>query len=353
VPQAIYQGIGGTTPEGLKVKTGTESKLKFKLLLRRIKGSRWMVRGLLDTIWEFTSTNAPDGDLSRFSAEELAIGIDWQDDPEQLISILVELKWMDRTPDGRLLIHDWHEHCEDSIHNLLARKGVPFASGHPPKLTRLELKERPNVLQAFKLLGFTATDDGKLTGIVSQERRQTPPNAFDLQQNAQPCLALPHQAPPSPSGAGTPAASPGVGGGDDFWKPAQEACEAIGFVGMGFPNLVKTCRSRGITPAEVVMACRFATKDRYDNPPGAVTEWAKAHDPTRAVEDARSWTTPKAPPPKPKPPPTPEQARQSVEYEAVRLAKAGNLDDAVRLLETLNAPRESWPLAVLSKLEKA
>jgi hypothetical protein len=45
------------------MKSGTESKLKFKQLQRRFDLALWQAHGLLDTLWEFTKSNAPAGDI--------------------------------------------------------------------------------------------------------------------------------------------------------------------------------------------------------------------------------------------------------------------------------------------------
>jgi hypothetical protein len=126
------------------VKADTESKLKFKQLQRRLGLALWQCRGLLDTLWKFARDNAPDGNIGRYSAEEIAVGIDWQESPSDLVNVLVATKWADRV-DGKLLIHDWPDHCEDSVHRQLARARLYFANGDEPKFTRLDARERPGI----------------------------------------------------------------------------------------------------------------------------------------------------------------------------------------------------------------
>ncbi len=131
------------------MKAGTEGKLKFKQLQRKLKLALWEARGLLDTLWYFTAQNCPAGDIGRFSDEEIAIGIDWKGDAEKLINALTETRWIDRNDSCRLSIHDWPEHCEESVHKHLARRGLYFADGSVPNLRRLEKEERAKAEKAY------------------------------------------------------------------------------------------------------------------------------------------------------------------------------------------------------------
>ncbi len=56
---------------------------------------------------------APDGDLSRYAAQELAAACEWNGDPDLWLAALHESGWID--PDGRL--HNW-----DSYGGRLCRK---------------------------------------------------------------------------------------------------------------------------------------------------------------------------------------------------------------------------------------
>jgi hypothetical protein len=171
------------------VKAGTETKLKFKQLQRALRLPLWQARGLLDTIWSFAVANCPAGDIGRFSDDEIAIGIDWQgEDASELIETLVSVRWLDRV-NGCLLIHDWYEHCEDSVHKTLARRCELFASGHIPNLTRFTRDERAQLLDQYRdKYGDAAIKAGGVFPGVSK-RSETP-------ENAQPCLTLPSHALP-------------------------------------------------------------------------------------------------------------------------------------------------------------
>lgn len=131
------------------MKSGTETKAKFKLLQRKLRLPLWQARGLLDTFWAFVAHNCPQGDVGRFSDDEIAVAIEWQDDAAVLIAALVETRWLDRNEQYRLIAHDWPEHCEDSVHRHLARKQLYFADGSAPKLTRLTADEKRDAVKFY------------------------------------------------------------------------------------------------------------------------------------------------------------------------------------------------------------
>jgi hypothetical protein len=185
------------------VKSGTESKLKFKQLQRRLNMPLYEARGLLDTLWNFTANNAPHGDVGKFTDEEIAIGLDWRREPSELIDTLTEIRWLDRV-EGVLVIHDWPEHCEHTVHVALAKKIEVFACGTIPSLSRLPMSERPQIIEKYELkYGKDAVKEGKVSVSVlkrSETLSSVPSNA--------PALPLPSLTVPSLTVPEVGAASP-------------------------------------------------------------------------------------------------------------------------------------------------
>src|SRR5512139_2159760 len=107
-----------------------DRRLKFRLLQRRLQLPSWQIKGLLTAIWHFTIENAPRGDIGRFTDEEIAVGIEYDGDAAQLIEGLVSTRWLDRCRTYRLVVHDWHEHCEVFVRKRLERKGISFVTVH-------------------------------------------------------------------------------------------------------------------------------------------------------------------------------------------------------------------------------
>src|SRR6185312_62624 len=132
------------------MKAGTESKLKFKQLMLAFSWQVWQAAGLLDTLWKFVAHNCPRGDIGRFSIEEIAVGIDYRGDAHELIDTLVRLRWLDRV-DENLRVHDWSQHCEDSVHKNLARLTETFIDGTFPSLNRFTQKERAKYIAAYEV----------------------------------------------------------------------------------------------------------------------------------------------------------------------------------------------------------
>lgn len=183
------------------MKNGTENKLKFKQLQRRLDLPLWQARGLLDTLWNFVATNCPAGDLGKFTDEEIATGIDWRGDAQELIQAFQDARWVDSNPDPRvrLMVHDWPEHCEDTVHKALARRVDLFANGRMPNLSRFEKKERPQILRLYELkYGKDVVQRGGKPP-DAQERPETPQNAPAKPSLAKPSLAIPRPSIPAPT----------------------------------------------------------------------------------------------------------------------------------------------------------
>ncbi len=114
------------------MKAGTESKLKFKKLQRRLSLPLWQAIGLLEALWTFTALNAPAGDVGRHSDEDIAAWLEWGGDEADLIAVLVECEWLDEDETHRLIIHDWHDHAPNYVKGFLARYGKDFVSTKQP-----------------------------------------------------------------------------------------------------------------------------------------------------------------------------------------------------------------------------
>lgn len=98
-----------------EVKAGTTEKMKFLVLKKLLKQPRYAVIGILEGLWYMTAANAPDGAIGKFSDIEIAAWLEWEGEPSELINALVESRWLDRSPEHRLVVHDWHEHCPNYI----------------------------------------------------------------------------------------------------------------------------------------------------------------------------------------------------------------------------------------------
>jgi hypothetical protein len=127
------------------VKRRTPEHYKTADLATRLGIERWGAVGILESLWHYTADFAPRGNLGRIPDAAIAAGIGWQRSPEELIAALVASHWLDVDTEHRLIVHNWPDHCEDSIHMRLAREGVAFADGTEPKTSRLSKSVRTEI----------------------------------------------------------------------------------------------------------------------------------------------------------------------------------------------------------------
>lgn len=132
----------------MKREAYTHSKIGRLCRLLNIEPAH--ARGIVASLWYVTSVEAPAGDIGKLENEDIAEQVGTRIDPENLIAALVESRWLDESTEHRLLVHDWPEHCEDSVHKKLARKGLFFADGSMPNLARFGAHEREAIAAAYK-----------------------------------------------------------------------------------------------------------------------------------------------------------------------------------------------------------
>jgi hypothetical protein len=125
----------------------TTELAKFKKLKRRLELTRNRdVVGLLESLWLFTQRNCPRGDIgNKHDNESIAIELEWDGDPDALVSALLDCGWLDSHPEHRLVVHDWHKHCPRYIHAQVKSQGWTFASTDSIALSVVRPIERPIV----------------------------------------------------------------------------------------------------------------------------------------------------------------------------------------------------------------
>lgn len=118
------------------MKLGATDSIKFKKLKMKLKIPHWQAVGLLESIWLFTSRNAPEGDIGRHPDEDIAAAIEWDREPSELIQVLVECRWLDRCDTHRLLVHDWADHLPNWLKGNLARYGRSLETVGEEEITK-------------------------------------------------------------------------------------------------------------------------------------------------------------------------------------------------------------------------
>ncbi len=130
------------------MKTGANRHPKITLLMGELDIPRTHAVGVVESVFLYAVEFCPDGNIGRYPAEVVAREIGYEGDAQGLLDALATCGWLDRQ-DGKLLIHDWPEHCADLVHKRLARKAARFADGTMPKLTRLAAKEREEIERKY------------------------------------------------------------------------------------------------------------------------------------------------------------------------------------------------------------
>jgi hypothetical protein len=119
------------------MKRGTPNHPKMFDLASSLKVALPHAVGIMEMLWHFAATYAPNGSLTRFTPSQIAQAVGWESDPKVLTDALMN-GWVD----GDMFIHDWPEHCETAVHMKLARSGEHFACGCTPNQSRLPTSDR-------------------------------------------------------------------------------------------------------------------------------------------------------------------------------------------------------------------
>ena len=109
-------------------------------------GGRAEAIGMLEILWEWTSKYAIQGDVGKWPDEVIAQGIGWTFSAKELISSLIESRWLDRAPEPhRLVIHDIKDHATNTWRQNLQDAGLTWWDGSSPR--KYKLRKTPEALQ--------------------------------------------------------------------------------------------------------------------------------------------------------------------------------------------------------------
>lgn len=104
------------------MKRNTPEHPKTLALMKALSISRLSAIGLLEALWHFTARYAPQGDIGRWSDENIANGVYWDGDPKPMLAGLVSAGWLDECAANRLVVHDWADHMDEATKKALLRK---------------------------------------------------------------------------------------------------------------------------------------------------------------------------------------------------------------------------------------
>ena len=161
---------------GITIKRGTPTHPKTKTLAAFLDLPVWGAVGLLESLWHFTATYAKRGDIGRWTNRDIAAGIDWKGNPDELIEALLTSRWLDKCKQYRLLVHDWSDHADQGVERSEEVKSLGFAMlVLDDSSDSLESSAKTVERQAICKAKAKATAEGKLVKDETPQRNKIPP----------------------------------------------------------------------------------------------------------------------------------------------------------------------------------
>lgn len=96
------------------MKDDTPELVKFGTLKRLLGIDRMLLIGLLESLRLAVRKYAPDGDIGKYSNEEIAAVIEWRGDADALVAALISSDWLRATDDQRRIVFVPFPSYEDS-----------------------------------------------------------------------------------------------------------------------------------------------------------------------------------------------------------------------------------------------
>jgi hypothetical protein len=146
---------------------------KLKKAARLLGVSRVQLVGHLFYLWWWALDYAPDGDVSRYGAQELADAAKWEGEADGFTAALEGCRigdregFLERTADGRVLIHDWWEYGGKLVQRRqvdAARKRRQRTAGAAPAPPPSDVRPPPSINSA----DVRRTSDGRPSDVRTQ-----------------------------------------------------------------------------------------------------------------------------------------------------------------------------------------
>lgn len=104
------------------MKSGIASHVKTMRLKLALKIPLYQAIGILESIAQLCEGCADEGDIGRFSNEEIAASLEWHGDADTLVNALIESRWFDVDDECRLAFHDWLDHAPNYIKDRVRKR---------------------------------------------------------------------------------------------------------------------------------------------------------------------------------------------------------------------------------------
>lgn len=107
------------------MKRGTPRHKKMYDLAARLKIELPHAVGIMEMLWQHAAQYTRQGDIGTLDDQDIAAAVKWSKRPEALIEGLVGSGWLHRHDEYRLYVHDWPDHCEQSVEKWLKSQKPP------------------------------------------------------------------------------------------------------------------------------------------------------------------------------------------------------------------------------------
>ncbi len=108
------------------MKRGTIEHPKTKKLSRVLGICLAQAVGHLEALWHYTQKYAIQGDIGKWTDDEIAKGALWEKDVQKFMQAMIQVGWIDQDNEYRLLVHDWEDHADQSVKKTLDNKHLEF-----------------------------------------------------------------------------------------------------------------------------------------------------------------------------------------------------------------------------------
>ncbi len=101
-------------------------------------------------LWHWTAKFSPQGDIGKWTDFEIARAAGWELEPDEFVSGLVQTNLAEIRTEHRLVIHDWHDHADDSCKKWLERHGLAFVS-LPVQILSENVRKNPDTTPSTRV----------------------------------------------------------------------------------------------------------------------------------------------------------------------------------------------------------
>lgn len=119
------------------MKLGTLHLPEMRHFERKLKKPPYAAIGVPNGVRHLAAEAADEGNIRKFTNEEIADYIGWYSEPDELIRDLLETRWLDVSKVHRLVIHDWVEHCPQYIKDRIKKRRQRAANAKNKGLTAI------------------------------------------------------------------------------------------------------------------------------------------------------------------------------------------------------------------------